>query len=603
MNGLTRILYLLCVCLCSGAWLTSCNDQQPSAITHLPYQAVQGGKWGIMRTDGKACAAEVFVYRPSAVVNGFFTVADSTGRLCLYRVDEEGIPTQIGTNRFSQLGYFFGGQTIGQPEPDAPLCIVGKDGQVIAELKDLNGHAVTMAHNFSDGRALVCTDQGKYGYVDGQGHTIVQPLFDFACDFSNGIALVGKTGLGGERMYSVIGTDGTEVFPWTTGQCRIAGPPVNGLLSYQRNGRWALMDKTGKTTVTFPESVTGILPSGENAVLTLNQNGVGLADGQGRTLIPGIYERGKIIGQGRVAFRLHGKWAVFDFSGKALTEFQFDGLTPYFDGRHAVAFRPEGFQLIGTDGQPVSTHVYAGIVTDPIAEGVVPQVFYRHAPSVQSDSATLGPEAPELATEPASRPQEPALDVNAAQEISRNNPFFQEAQKIFSGNLEEPDAHRRGIILDYVERFRKAYTTKDLAFIEQVFSEDALIVVGKVVRASRPVEGQYLSAPQVQYNIKNKKEYITRLKEVFDSNKKIRLRFADFKIMRHPTKEKFYGVTMRQGYASDLYSDDGYLFLLWDFTDEQAPKIHVRTWQPSMLDAKTPLPLEKVFGIRDFNFE
>ena len=73
--------------------------------------------------------------------------------------------------------------------------------------------------------------------------------------------------------------------------------------------------------------------------------------------------------------------------------------------------------------------------------------------------------------------------------------------------------------------------------------------------------------------------------------------------MRHPTQEGLYGVTLRQKYSSDLYSDDGYLFLLWDFRDEATPLIHVRTWQPRMLDDRTPLPEDEIFNIRNFNLQ
>lgn len=37
---------------------------------------------------------------------------------------------------------------------------------------------------------------------------------------------------------------------------------------------------------------------------------------------------------------------------------------------------------------------------------------------------------------------------------------------------------------------------------------------------------------------------------------------------------------MRQSYASTAYSDEGYLFLLIDFT-ERDPLIYVRAWQPN----------------------
>ena len=50
------------------------------------------------------------------------------------------------------------------------------------------------------------------------------------------------------------------------------------------------------------------------------------------------------------------------------------------------------------------------------------------------------------------------------------------------------------------------------------------------------------------------------------------------------------------------YSDDGYLFMLWDFRDDSMPQIHVRTWQPYWMDeARTKaITDDKVIDINDF---
>ena len=63
------------------------------------------------------------------------------------------------------------------------------------------------------------------------------------------------------------------------------------------------------------------------------------------------------------------------------------------------------------------------------------------------------------------------------------------------------------------------------------------------------------------------------------------------------------GVSLRQAYRSDLYSDDGYLFLLWDFRNPAMPQIHVRTWQPAFPDGHTPLPEDEILDIRNFNLQ
>lgn len=184
--------------------------------------------------------------------------------------------------------------------------------------------------------------------------------------------------------------------------------------------------------------------------------------------------------------------------------------------------------------------------------------------------------------------------------MAKDNPFFAEASKVISGKLEEKDADNRRMILNYCEHLRTSYTTKDIDFLRQVFSDQALIIVGNVVRSAdnngaTGIEGD----EKVTFSLKTKKEYLERLEMVFAANKKIDVRFTDFRIMRHPTMEGIYGVSMKQKYTSDRYSDDGYLFILWDFRNKSMPLIHVRTWQPaaSVNDEK------EIIGIRDFNLE
>lgn len=52
---------------------------------------------------------------------------------------------------------------------------------------------------------------------------------------------------------------------------------------------------------------------------------------------------------------------------------------------------------------------------------------------------------------------------------------------VIRNNKEITDLRRRQLILDYVEKFRTAYNQKDITFLEQVFSDDALIITGKVI--------------------------------------------------------------------------------------------------------------------------
>lgn len=168
---------------------------------------------------------------------------------------------------------------------------------------------------------------------------------------------------------------------------------------------------------------------------------------------------------------------------------------------------------------------------------------------------------------------------------------------VIKSNLELTDLRRRQLILDYVEQFRTAYNQKDINFLNQVFSEDALIITGKVI-TTKHREG--FTSQKIQYNKQSKEQYITNLRHVFQNTKYIKVQFDEIEVMRHPVNPNFYGVTLLQGWTSNTYHDEGYLFLLWDFTDENAPQIHVRTWQPDKIGGK-PLPKDEIFTLDDFD--
>lgn len=140
------------------------------------------------------------------------------------------------------------------------------------------------------------------------------------------------------------------------------------------------------------------------------------------------------------------------------------------------------------------------------------------------------------------------------------------------------DVSNREYILQFVEGFRTAYNRKDANYLNTVFSDQALIIVGRVVQST----GQRSAyEQQVEYLQFTKDEYITRLRQIFRANTWIEVGFKDVSILRHPRHSDVYGVSLTQYYSSTLYSDVGYLFLLIDFRDRDKPMIHVRTWQPT----------------------
>ncbi|MBP8916630.1 MAG: hypothetical protein KBG70_07800 [Chitinophagales bacterium] len=176
---------------------------------------------------------------------------------------------------------------------------------------------------------------------------------------------------------------------------------------------------------------------------------------------------------------------------------------------------------------------------------------------------------------------------------------YQEILK--SEDNEVSDLRRRQVILDFVENFRTAYNRKDITFLEKVYSDDALIITGKVVKIGQPSEvmSKNLSLEKIEYQVKTKTQYLDGLRKVFKNNTKINIIFDEIEVARHPRYDEIYGITLRQGWNTTNYSDIGYVFLMIDFKDDSNPIIHVRTWQPEKLNGNK-LKQDEIFSLGSF---
>ena len=165
------------------------------------------------------------------------------------------------------------------------------------------------------------------------------------------------------------------------------------------------------------------------------------------------------------------------------------------------------------------------------------------------------------------------------------------------------ETERRMQILRYVEHFRTAYCQKDIAFLRQVFSDDALIITGNVVTSCES------ALPKITYKKQGKEEYLRNLSRAFARNKYVEVKFTQIAelgiqdecggITKSKNNPNWYGVRLFQEWRSSSYSDKGFVFLLWDFEDEDHPVIHVRTWQPEYV-GKRKLREEEMFSVDDF---
>lgn len=154
----------------------------------------------------------------------------------------------------------------------------------------------------------------------------------------------------------------------------------------------------------------------------------------------------------------------------------------------------------------------------------------------------------------------------------------------------------RYTMVHFLETYKTAYALKRLDYISSIFSNEALIVTGRIVKGTGQTEMKPAKMSHVKYVRQSKEQYMMSLKRCFASNEYVNIHFADNIIRRSNSNPNIYGIQIKQDYFSSSYGDTGYLFLLIDFTKVDEPLIHVRTWQPDL----DPNVKDGRIGIADF---
>lgn len=152
----------------------------------------------------------------------------------------------------------------------------------------------------------------------------------------------------------------------------------------------------------------------------------------------------------------------------------------------------------------------------------------------------------------------------------------------------------RWAILNFMEDYQTAFALKRIDYINSIFSDDALIITGTILKKLNNAERAFdrsksldLGGPKdIAYSQLSKTEYIDRLRKIFSTREYVHLQFEDnvtrmidLPAINGINKGAAFGIEIKQRYESTGYSDYGYLTMVFD-TRGKLPIIHVRLWQP-----------------------
>jgi hypothetical protein len=198
-----------------------------------------------------------------------------------------------------------------------------------------------------------------------------------------------------------------------------------------------------------------------------------------------------------------------------------------------------------------------------------------------------------------------ALSDEIPERIAKANFAIEEAyyKRILEQGPTVQEMLNRKVVLDLLEEFRTAHNRKDIEYLKNIYSDDALIIVGQMLKKQKRGNNGEIINNSGDKNVKfirlSKQEYIARLSRAFEKNAFVKVFFDDAELTRHPKFSDIYGVNVRQRWNSSSYYDSGYLFLMFDFRKPEQPLIRVRSWQPEPFEDGSVVRLGNFEIIRD----
>lgn len=334
----------------------------PVVLTHLPvheHDTVPG--WGFLRSDGTVFLRGRFSRRPSAIINGYFTVADSAGSgTDLWAAFPE--PHRIeGLGKLKSVGIMCGG-LIPMTRPGGRIEIADGEGTVSMELRPIDGNEIVKCSRmFTGGLLGICIASGKWGAINTSGELVIEPVFDSEPVFSENLTVLSRTvdreadslrSSASHTSHFIFNNRGREVFRFPKGWKPLTKVKRGRVLFSDSGGRISSLDIRGYRTGL--NDVTGAVTDfdGDRVVWRDKRQGqYGLYGGV--VNLDAKYENIQLADSGKILLHdADGLYSITDSAGNTCTRFhQFD----------EIKYLPAVFESISTPFEYIC-HGHAGYV-------------------------------------------------------------------------------------------------------------------------------------------------------------------------------------------------------------------------------------------------
>ena len=241
----------------------------------------------------------------------------------------------------------------------AQVKINGKFGYINKQGESVIPARYDYARSFSEGLARVEIN-GKYGFINKKGESVIPARYDNAWSFYEGLAGVEING-----KYGFINKQGELVIP---ARYDYAWPFSEGLAQVKINGKWGYINKQGESVIPARYDDTERFSEG---LAEVEINGkYGFINKQGESVIPPAqYGNTEPFSEGLARLVINDKWVFINKQGESVIPAWYDYALPFSEGLAGVVINGK-WGYINKQGEPVIPARYDYDNAWPFSEGL-----------------------------------------------------------------------------------------------------------------------------------------------------------------------------------------------------------------------------------------
>lgn len=295
----------------------SCGEKKE--ITHLPVQAEQEGRWGMVTTDGDVVFEGVFENEPGVPHRERFLVPNKDELLEFYTVEKE--PRKIGKPYRTAMDFV--NEVTAVAEPDSVIKLIDPEGEVVLRLDQLNGKPVERVTDAGDGVFIYVDATESYGCFNTKGEVLIPAEYEFLSLLGDGCILGKPKSLLSEETrrepYWIMNLQGEKLGEVDmmkydgVGTKLVEGKylPVSRYENDQVYNGLIALDGTEKMPLN--PSISEIKDPCKNMFVFSNGELYGVMNAEGQTLIPAKYKQLYFMAEDRLmAFDQEFKGKIID---------------------------------------------------------------------------------------------------------------------------------------------------------------------------------------------------------------------------------------------------------------------------------------------------